>query len=562
MATLTINGRKVTVDDNFKSLSPEEQNAAVEEIARSMPEQISTGEDMVRSLGAGIRDSIESLAGMAGDMRDAQGRLFGWAAEKLGASPETVQTARNVGSHATPFFGMPGTEQVREKVADPLAGDALRHDPQTTAGEFSRTFGQFLPAAAAGPGNLTRRLIAQALLPSVGSETAGQMTEGSAAEPYARIAGALMGGLAPSAAKRAISPLPIASERQAAIDVLRREGVPVTAGQATGNKALRFAESELGGGRAAQMMDDQAEAFTNAAMQRAGASGRATTDNMAALDARLGRGFEDISARNAIRVDQGLVDDMNATMQEYLRVLPTEQKAIVGNLAQDIVDRFKAGGGTMSGKDYQSIRSRLTKRAHNARNNDPEFAEAIRGLRNALDNGMNRSIRPEDAGQWAQLRRQYGNMKTLEKAAVGGGEDAAMGLISPARLRQAASSGNRGGYAKGQGDFSELAHAGQAVMTPLPDSGTASRLAVRGLMNAPTAIGAIAGGASGDVLTGLAGAAVGAAVPKMAGRALMSKPVQSYLSNQKAANMSVIDPRVAAIVAALLGNQDRPAIAP
>lgn len=39
MATLTINGRKVTVDDSFRSLSPEQQSATVDEIAKSIGSQ-------------------------------------------------------------------------------------------------------------------------------------------------------------------------------------------------------------------------------------------------------------------------------------------------------------------------------------------------------------------------------------------------------------------------------------------------------------------------------------------------------------------------------------------
>src|SRR5690606_29543995 len=147
----------------------------------------------------------------------------------------------------------------------------------------------------------------------------------------------------------------------------------------------------------------------------------------------------------------------------------------------DLLDTLRAGGGSMSGAGYQTIRSRLTKRAHNARGSDNELAEAYRGVRDALDNAMDRSIQPGDAGEWARLRRQYGNMKTLERAALGGGEEAAMGIISPARLRMAASSGNRGRYVRGEDDFSELAHAGQSVMTPLPQSGTAPRLRAQNL---------------------------------------------------------------------------------
>ncbi|GAA0613236.1 hypothetical protein [Paenochrobactrum glaciei] len=328
------------------------------------------------------------------------------------------------------------------------------------------------------------------------------------------------------------SPFAASPERTAAAHFLEGEGIPLTAGQKTGSRGLRYAESELGGGRTADIMAEQGRAFTDAAMRRAGGSGLADEDSLRALQSRLSKGFEGISKRNNMTADGDLLRDMLGTLQEYNKVLPSEQKQILGGVVQDVGERIKAGGGMMSGSEYQSIRSRLTKRAFNARGSDNELADAYRGIRNALDSAMERSVSGVDAGVWKELRRQYGNSKVLMKAAKGGGEEAALGIISPARLRMAASSGNGDAYVLGNTDFSQLAKAGQAAMTPLPDSGTASRLATRGLMSLPAGMGAIAGGATGDVMTGLAGAAAGAAVPKVAGKILMSDTAQRYLANQ------------------------------
>jgi hypothetical protein len=374
-------------------------------------------------------------------------------------------------------------------------------------------------------------------------------------------AGAALGGAIPYATsgisklvRSLITPFSAPAERTAAASLLAQEGIPITAGQRTGSKVLRYAESELGGSKAADIMEKQGEAFTDAAMRRAGGAGRATSDNMADLSSSLGKGFEDIASRNSLSVDQALVTDMNKAAQDYAAVLPTEQKAIFQQLGNDIAARFKAGQGTISGSDYQTIRSRLSRMANSYKARDPEFAGAIRGLRNALDDGMDRSINPADRGAWAELRRQYGNMKTLEKAIAGaGGEEAGAGIISPARLRMATSSGNRGGYARGEGDFADLAKAGQAVMTPLPNSGTAARAAVRNL-------GFSAGGAgAGYMTTGdYKGALAGAAAPYAAGKMLMSAPVQHYLANQLAKSAS--NPVREAIISALLRGGALPAI--
>lgn len=527
---------------------------------KAQPEQPSVIMDMLKSLPDGIRTGIEGIGSMAGDLNAAGGRGAAWLAEKVGAGPETAENVGNVVRRMSVFAGMPTQEQAVAQ-SDELMGDALRHDPQTTPGKYAQKFGQYLPAAAVGPGSFGTRLITQALLPSMGDETAGLMTEGTEYEPYARIAGALAGGMLPSVASRAVSPVRALPERLQMADQLADEGVDLTAGQRTGSNKLRYMESEIGGARAQEFMERQGEQFTDAAMRRAGAGGRSTPANMTALRDRLGQGFNDISARNVVQADQPLVADLNRTFQDYGRVLPTEQRQIAQNLGQDIVTRFRQGGGAMPGTDYQTIRSRLSRMAQSNRQRDPEFAEAIRSMRNALDDAMTRSVRPEDAQEWGTLRREYGNMKTLERAAAGAGENAAAGIISPAQLRTAATTGRRGQYARAEGDFDELARAGEATMKPLPNSGTASRMAVRGAMSLPTAIGAALGGSGGDVTMAILGALGGATVPAVAGRTLMSRPVQAYLSNQLATGMPSGNPALAAVISALMSNQ-RPALPP
>lgn len=373
------------------------------------------------------------------------------------------------------------------------------------------------------------------------------------------IAGTAFGGALPLATsaiasgfRKAISPFSASAERTAAADTLAGEGVPLTAGQRTGSNWLRYRESELGGSAAADVMEEQGRAFTRAAMRRAGQDSLADPDSLAQLNQRLSQGFDDISARNSLRADHWLVADMNRAAQEYATVLPPEQKAIFTQLGDALIDRFKAGGGRMAGKDYQTQRSRLSRMAQSYRQRDPEFANAIRGLRNALDNAMDRSINPADAGAWRELRRQWGNKKTLENAiASAGGEDAGLGIISPARLRMAASSGNRGGFARGESDFTDLARAGQATMTPLPNSGTPQRIAAHGLFS-----GLAAGG--GAMAAGPVGLTAGLAAPFLAGRTLMSGPVQRYLGNQAASGAG--NPQLRAAIARLIMTGGLPAV--
>lgn len=239
MPTLNINGQRVKVDDSFLSLSPDQQNATVDEIARSLgPAKVppapaapsseaepSMGYDMLRSAGTGIRQGVEGLAGMFGDANRMQGDIASWAAGKLGASPETQQTVGNVARRASFMPMAPTTSELRGASTD-VIGDV--YQPKTTAGEYARTVGQFAPAAVSGPGSLARKT-AMTVIPALASETAGQVTKGTAAEPYARAAGALVGGVASAgrptvaAAKQAMPAAQSADELAAASNALYRQ---------------------------------------------------------------------------------------------------------------------------------------------------------------------------------------------------------------------------------------------------------------------------------------------------------------------------------------------------
>jgi len=349
------------------------------------------------------------------------------------------------------------------------------------------------------------------------------------------VTGIAVGGAVPLVARgigagvaRARAPIEVSPERAAAAAVLEREGVPLSAGQRSGNKALQYAESFLGdslfaGGKASKAMEAQGEAFTDAVMRRAGGAGRATSENVDANFKRIGQAFTDLSARNTLQADRTLATDLGNVLTRYDRLLEPQQKTIVGRLASDIVERIRAGNGTMPGEEYQAIRSWLSDSAQSEGNK--HVSRAMKGLRDALDNNMMRSISPEDAAAWQTARREYGNLKDIAKASGGAGAETAGGLISPQALRQAAASGkNREAYARGQGDFAELSRAGNMLMTPLPNSGTAQR----GMTLSQT----------GGVLAGSAGtvdplvATIMTLGPSAFGRALWAGPVQKYIAGE------------------------------
>lgn len=498
-------------------------------IKQNMPQEKPTATmDAVKSFGSGLVKGAIGLVGTVGDLNSLARSGADWIASKV-LDQETYNRGREAISKSDSGLA-PTSAQIRgrvEGVAGPL------YEPQTRVGRYAGSVGEMTPAVLLGPGGLTRKGL-QAAGAGIGSEAAGQATEGTRLEPYARVAGAFAGGYAPDIARRLITPNPVSPERARLLETLRDEGVTsLTAGQTTGNKAIQYAESILGDApgaaqSATRVQQEGQRQFTEAAMRRAGAGPNAMPEVLADNSARLGREFKDLSARNTLAFDGQFIQDMSNATRNYSRVPDSQQRAIVQNYVTDIANHARSTG-TMPGVEYQEMRSRLSRQANGLRNSDPTLSEALRDIRNALDNNMRRSISPADREAWDTARRQYSAQKILERAASRAGEATAEGQIVPANLRNAVTQQNHGAYARGQGDFAELARAGSGVMAPLPNSGTGQRVAINTIA---TLLGGGAGTLASGGAGGMAGILAGAAAPAVAGRVIMSPPTQRYLANQ------------------------------
>lgn len=416
-------------------------------------------------------------------------------------------------------------------------------EPKTTPGAYANTIGQFLPGVLiGGPAGMGQKVLS-AVGGGAASEGAGQMTKGTPLEPYARFAGGLAGGLVPDLMRRAITPMPISPERAKLVNTLKNEGVELTAGQKTGNKPLQYAESEIGGGKAAYLMERQGEQFTAAALRKAGISAeRATPEVIDKAFSSIGQKFDGLAARNSIVPDRQLATDLVAVGTDYASAVPqSAQVPAVKNSLLELANKMQTG--PISGEFYKAMRSRLDRVARSSA--DPEAKMALRGMMESLDDAMERSIAAtgsQDLGAWRQVRKDYRNMLVIEQAATGAGEKAAEGLISPSALRNATiQKQTRRAYARGKGDFADLARAGEATMKPLPNSGTAPRTAARAVgTSLPALIGAALGGQVGGAESILLGGLLGSGLPYGVGRTLMSKPVQAYLGNQLLANPAAL----------------------
>lgn len=133
---------------------------------------------------------------------------------RAGKAPQKPNTLVDIGMGAlqglreaatAPFDlgAMVGTAAVNaftgDKVEAPTVGRALdtvglNYKPETIAGEYAKTISSFAPLGAVGAGSKVGNVIRQAVIPGAVSETLGQATKGTEAEPYARVIGGLFGG--------------------------------------------------------------------------------------------------------------------------------------------------------------------------------------------------------------------------------------------------------------------------------------------------------------------------------------------------------------------------------
>jgi len=490
----------------------------------------------------GLRRGGEMLVGMPGDVNAMTQSVAGRVSRALFGDKVTDEIKDYVP------VGL-RSEGVTTKDVQDVTNKAIgpnTYEPQTTPGRYTERVMEQVPGAAIGPGKWTIKGL-QALFGGLGSEAAGDLTKGTAAEPYARAAGALVGNLAPGAAAERLATVPGRElARDANVATLQREGVPLSAGQITGSKTKQFIESELGGGAFEKLLDKQRSVFTQAAMRRLGESGdSALPEDLLRASANIGQRFDQLATSTTLPFDQDLQNGLLKTAIEYRDTAPAVVPAVEGMMNR-MAEMAATNGGRLTGQNYQELTTKLRTLGEKA---DGPTSTALDEFRDVLDDAMERTMSGDQLAAWQQARRQWANLKTVQRAMTGAGEDAANGMISPVRLRTAITGGGNGpeAIAEGRSGMTDLANAGVGVMKGPPNSGTAARLAARAI---PAGIAAAAAGAAhGDWLSAGVGALGGMAFPEIAGKAVMNPISQGLLRGSSNEERRLL----AALMAARLG---------
>jgi hypothetical protein len=368
----------------------------------------------------------------------------------------------------------------QEKIA--AEQEWVKQHPGAGVGQTLADVAMTLPAGGA-PSALGRALLTGAI---EGSTTPGSLLERNALAGQT-MTGSLLGEGVGKAVGFLVHPFkeaasPVVKHMVAKAKAL---GIPLTAAQTTGNKALQYADSALdfipsSSTAQQEFKDQQRKAWTKALFSQGDEIAEsASPDVMGAMKDRISGVYNDIAGRNAMRVDDVLKADLGAVKANLMERIPVNQKGIVKSYLKDF-DKPPVGA-EISGKTYQDIRSMLDKQAKGFKNSDPATAQALLEIRSAVDAAMERSLtnparvggNADDLANWRKANKDWLVMKNIEKTV-----DPVTGDVSAAKLMNnlSRSDANRVIYGKGDQELTDIAKLGKQFITPkTADSGTAQR---------------------------------------------------------------------------------------
>lgn len=149
--------------------------------------------DVANATVAGLGRGSAMLADLPGTLRNAGAAL----AETVMGQELTPRQRELITGATLPQLGR---GDMRGKLEE-TTGGASEFRGNTVPGQFAGTIAEFAPSAAMFGGTSAANLVRNAVLPGIGSETAGQLTKDTPFEDVARFAGAVIGGVAPDIVK-------------------------------------------------------------------------------------------------------------------------------------------------------------------------------------------------------------------------------------------------------------------------------------------------------------------------------------------------------------------------
>lgn len=507
-------------------------------IQRNTPKPATAGSRFAAGLADPIHGGAQLLTKMLPESLVQSGnRLNNWLAENTGLVAKL------------PAGGV--DQQVREREQS-LQTDGI--DWARLAGNVLSPANLGLAKAMPAVSGLGGRMAAGAALGS-GASALAPVGEGDFAEQKGAqlLTGAIGGGAVPAVASgigRLVSP---AASRNQQLDLLQREGVRPTVGQALGGFANKAEEKAMslplvGDSIAAarqRAAGDLNKAVANRALAPIGEKAEGTgRDLVADVQRKLSDAYNSLLPKLTWRPD-GQFAQQALGLQQMVNTGAMKPDAVqaFNRILQDEVIGKMGAQNAMTGQTFKTVEANLgnhIRRLAGSQDADQRLlGDAVKELQDAMRGALQRS-NPE-ATELKAINQGWANFKRLERAAsYVGAED---GMFSPANLQSAVKaldrSKDKGKFARGDAYMQDLSDAAKTVLgNKVPDSGTAGRLML--------GAGALSSGAINP------GIPIGLGL----GAAAYSAPMQSLL---RAAVTS--RPKAAEDIAGLL-NKSAPMFAP
>ena len=419
--------------------------------------------------------------------------------------------------------------ETREMLAAiPVIGPESQYQAPGLLGEYISTAGEFAGGAGgmAGP----RAMLRYGAVPGVASEAAGQATEGTVFEPYARagagIGASILATPRPSSVGQTVKG--IDTERAEAAETLMRQGIKPTAGQVLDVESLMRVEGTLG--PTSSQLDD----FTKAALRTAGndTASRATPNVLRATQKKITDGMNDILDFDA-PIGQTSGQRALQISDDYFAGTPGRELPVaLRNISDELADlATRPGGATVPAQTMRKWRTNLGLYTTSKQEMTRDAAHALRNLVDDIsEETLKRLGRADDVATLADLRTKYRNFLTIADASTRGGREGASGLLTPERLSTASKRVmGRMNYATGRAtDLAELSRRAEMIIGAVPSvkpGGLRDVATAAGLGTAGATTGFMGGGIPGAI----AGAVIGGAAPTIGSATMRSGPVQSTI---------------------------------
>lgn len=290
----------------------------------------------------------------------------------------------------------------------------------------------------------------------------------------------------------------IAPKVQPGVRELMSQGIVPTPGQILGGKTQGLEDMAtsvpLIGGAIRESQRRAIEDFNKAALARAvqplGVKPPTGVGREAVGQVRdsLDRAYDDILPKVTFKPDQAFSDELGRITASAAEILPDPQLKQFTNILRNKLVNKIGNNDSVSGDVYQGIDSEL-RRIADGLVADKSFDSRELGthLRQVLMATRENLVRnnPDQASRLSDINRGYANYARVRDASGAVGADE--GVFTPAQLSRAVRAGDKsagkGNFATGRALMQDLSDPAKAVLSSTyPDSGTAGRLGLMGLL--------------------------------------------------------------------------------